>query len=188
MAKPEYGPASGQDDAPQPGASAGAPTGINSDLDALQGLAAKTDADHGGTLPDGTLIADQPAQVNYANEAQATVATIAAMITGYCAPAGELWTDDKQAAVAGALAPVMEKYQFTIGALPCELVLIITAGPLLYQTSKIIATQMAREKAAALAAKKSPGGVADATDKAPAVRPGPVTPEQARHPQTALYP
>ena len=154
----------------------------NADQSALDGLAAQVDADTQGAAPDGSIIADQPAPIDYATEAAATVDTFAALVGGYCAEAGALWTPDTRAAVAAALAPVMQKYGFTIGALPCELVLIITAGPLLYQTSKIIAAQMAREKATA----KKPTDPAQVQDVKPKAT-GPETPEVKRHPQEALY-
>lgn len=161
-----------------------APSNEPSDLDNLDGLAAQVDADTSGTLPDGTLLADQPEATNYLMEAGATVDTFAALIGGYCPPAGELWTHDKKTAVAASLAPVMEKYSFTLGKMPVELVLIITAGPLLYQSSKIIAAQMVDEKTAKLKAKKQ-ASAQDATVKGdmPAD-----SPEVLRHPQTALYP
>lgn len=155
-------------------------TGLPSnDLDHLDGLAASVDAEHNGTLPSGELIADQPAPVDYATEAAATVDTFAALVGGYCPAAGELWDTTKKQAVAMALAPVMEKYNFTLGALPPELTLIIVAGPLLYQTSKVVAGQMAADKAKAKQAtaqvQKTPAPAADTA-------PGP-----ARMPQEALY-
>ena len=154
-----------------------------SDLDALESLATTVDGDHLGAMPDGTAIADQPAPVDYASEAAMTVDTIAALITGYCPATVELWADDKKKAVSAALDPVYEKYGWTLGGMPCELVLIITAGPLLYQSSKLIATQMAQEKAAKQA---KPKQVDAATGQAkPAA---PEAPEVLRHPQTALYP
>ena len=171
----------------KPGADAGPG---HADLSALDGLAAQVDADTTGTAPDGTVIADQPAPINFAMEAAATVDTFAALLTGYCPDAGALWTDAKKAAVSAALAPVMEKYGFTLGALPCELVLIITAGPLLYQSARMVAAQMAREKAESARAKKVEGAT-DAADKRAAPtptgdhQPGP---EIKRHAQTALYP
>lgn len=167
--------------------STGTPTGPTSDLDALDSLAAQVDADHTGTLPDGSAIADQPPPINYGQEAAATVDTFAALLTGYCPATLPLWGDDKKAAVAAALAPVMEKYGFTLGAMPCELVLIITAGPLLYQSSKIVAQQMASEKAKATP-QKMHNDVTDSTGPLQKPTKTVETPEVLRHPQTALYP
>ena len=155
-----------------------------SELDGLADLAGAVDGEHLGAMPDGTPIADQPAPVDYGSEAAMTVDTIAAMIVGYCPPTATLWTDDKKAAVSAALAPVYEKYGFTLGGMPCELVLVIVAGPLLYQSSKLIAHQIATEKAAAVATKAPSVNTATGTrTTAPAQ-----SPEVSRHPQTALYP
>lgn len=161
-------------------------TGTTSDLDALDSLAAQVDADTSGTLPDGTLIADQPAPVNYAMEAAATVDTIAALVGGYCPTAGALWDNDRKAAVTQALAPVLEKYGITLGALPPELTLIIVAGPLLYQTSKAVAMQINTDRQKASPAKVAAHGtVTDLASVQP--KPAATTPEVERHPQTALY-
>ncbi len=143
-------------------------------LDHLDDLAAQVDADTTGTLPDGTLIADQPAPTDYATEAAGTVDMLAALIGGYCAPAGALFTPEKKQAVAMAMAPVMEKYGFSLGALPCELTLIVVAGPLLYQASKLVAKQMREERA-----EHAPATAQPATGEA--------APEQKRTPQEALY-
>jgi hypothetical protein len=155
-------------------------TGAPSELDSLDGLAASVDAEHAGALPDGSLIADQPAQVNYATEAAASVDTFAALVGGYCPAAGELWDAERKKAVTLALAPVMQKYGFRLGALPPELTLIIVAGPLMYQTSKAVAAQMAADKA-----KAKPK--AETLDTVPGKAEKHESPEVLRHPQTALY-
>ena len=154
------------------------------ELASLAGLAASVDGEHLGALPDGSAIADQPPPVDYAQEAAMTVDTVAALITGYCPATVPLWTDEKKAHVSAALAPVYEKYGWTLGGMPCELVLIITAGPLLYQSSKLIATQMAQEKA-----KAKPRTIDAATGQAQPekAQAKPEAPEVLRHPQTALY-
>lgn len=146
-------------------------------MDSLDNLAAQADADHLGAAPDGTLIADQPAPVNYATEAAGGVDMFAAMVGGYCPPAGALFTDDKKQAIVAAMVPVMEKYNFSFGALPCELVLAIVAGPVLYQASKLVAKQMREESEQAKAT--APAPKVDAPEQAP---------ETKRHPQEALYP
>lgn len=156
----------------------------STELDGLAGLAGEVDGEHLGAMPDGTAIADQPAPVDYASEAAMTVDTIGALIVGYCPATAELWGTDKKAAVSQALAPVYEKYGFTMGGMPCELVLIVVAGPLLYQSSKLIAHQIATEKAAAQAAKSRTVSAATGTSQAAPAQ----SPEVARHPQTALYP
>ena len=150
---------------------------INTPLDGLAGAAAQADAEHLGALPDGALIADQPAPVDYATEAAGGVDMFAAMVGGYCQPAGELFTDEKKKSIVSAMVPVMQKYDFTFGALPCELVLIATAGPVLYQASKLVAKQMKEESAQAKI--EAPAKAVDAPEQAP---------EHKRHPQEALYP
>ena len=163
-------------------------TGAPSDLDAFDGLAAQVDGEHMEAAPDGTPLADIPPPTNYASEAAMTVDTFAALLVGYCPATATLWTDDKKAAVSASLAPVMEKYGFTLGGMPCELVLIITAGPLLYQSARIVAAQMAAEKRAAAEAKKPTTVNAATGDLAPAkASDKPESPEVLRHPQTALY-
>jgi len=147
-------------------------------LDHLDELAATVDADATGTLPNGELIADQPAPVDYATEAAASVDMFAALVGGYCAPAGALFTDDKKKSIAGALAPVLEKYGFTFGALPPEITLLIVAGPVLYQSSKLVAAQMRQEQAVAKAAAPAPATVETIN----------TGPEVKRHPQEKLYP
>jgi hypothetical protein len=159
-------------------------TGTPSDLDHLDALAAQVDGEHLEVTADGVALADVPAPTNYGQEAAATVDTFAALLVGYCPAAADLWTDDKKAAVSAALAPVMEKYGFTLGALPVELVLIITAGPLLYQSSKLVAAQMKREQDAAKQATMARTVTAATGQDKPAA---PEAPEVARHPQTALY-
>ena len=156
-----------------------------SDLDQLDNLAANIDAEHAGALPDGSLIADQPPPKNYAIEASATVDTFAALVGGYCPPAGALWDETRKQAVSAALVPVMEKYGFSLGALPPELTLIIVAGPLLYQTSKMIAGQMAQDKAKAKPAPTINAATGDTAQQPP----GAIheAPEVLKHPQTALY-
>lgn len=150
-----------------------------SPLDHLDAAAAQADADNLGAMPDGSLIADQPEPVNYQTEAAGGVDMFAAMVGGYCPPAGALFTDEKKTAIVAAMVPVMQKYEFTFGALPCELVLVVVAGPVLYQASKLVAKQMKEEAAE------------NRTIAAPAAQAkveAPNGPETKRHAQEALYP
>ena len=160
-----------------------------SELDDLDSLANQVDNDHLEVTSDGTPLADVPAPVNYKTEATKGVDIFSSLITGYCPPTAELWTADKKEAVSDALAPVLEKYKISVGLdkLPCELVLIIVAGPLLYQTSKMVAAQMKREQDAAKQAKQPNQGNQVNQVKAPADPAAPESPEVLRHPQTELY-
>lgn len=152
-------------------------------LDELDGLAAQVDSEHLEVNTEGTPLANVPPPVDYLGEATKGVDIFASLIVGYCPPTAELWSSDKKQAVSEALAPVLEKYKISIGLdkLPCELVLIIVAGPLLYQSSKMVAAQMKREQDAAKQAKQ------DNQVKAPADPGAPESPEVLRHPQTELY-
>lgn len=173
-----------------------------SDLDNLDGLAAQADA---GAVsmdtppgPDGQGPGTELASVgpDYLTEARGIVDMFAAMVVGYAPKAESVWTDPDKSRTAAALAPVMKKYAFTLGGMPCELALIIVAGPLLWQSSKIVAAQMAEKKAKAAKdakdAKASQGDtVSDAMVKAaqPAAPTGqpenaPATPV---HDQMRLY-
>jgi len=108
------------------------------------------------------------------------VAGFATMIAGFSETAGALWDESTRARVAATLAPVLLKYNFTMGGMPVELVLALTAGPVLWQTSRIIAANLAKKKQLAKPAK--PEAVAT-TDPADPAAPG----APAVHPQMALY-
>jgi hypothetical protein len=131
---------------------------MNNDLDNLDHIA--TQADTGaiamdtppGAEGEGGELAAQG--VDYMTEARGTVDMFTAMMVGYAPKTESVWTEPAKARTAAALAPVMEKYGFNFGALPPELTLVIVAGPLLWQSSKIVAAQMAEDKAKA--AKEKP--------------------------------
>lgn len=149
------------------------------DFSGLDHVVQQADATGAGAVPveeGGQLGAPPP--VDYQHESRGAVETFAALVGGYCPKAGELWNEAAKIRTAAALAPVMEKYKFTFGNLPPELTFVIVAGPLLYQTSRVVAAQMAVDKAATVKEKKPeaqtmPTGAPD----------GPGV-----HPQTALYP
>lgn len=164
---------------------------MNTDLDNLDHIA--TQADQGAISMDtppgeggeGGELA--PQAVDYMTEARGTVDMFTAMMVGYAPKCESVWTEPAKARTAAALAPVMEKYGFNFGALPPELTLIIVAGPLLWQSSRIVAAQMADDKAKA------------AKDKAKEAKPDPMTmaaqptgqpaqaPAQEVHDQVKLY-
>ena len=168
------------------------------DLDKLDNLAAQADAgavsmdNPPGEDGQGTELV--PMGPDYMLEARGTVDMFAALVVGYAPKAESVWTDQAKQRTAAALAPVMEKYAFSFGNMPPELTLMIVAGPLLWQTSRIVAAQMAEEKAKAkkdAKPKDEPGSVVDTMTQAaqPAAptgqpEPGPAVPV---HPQMALY-
>lgn len=153
----------------------------NADLDAMQAEADRVDgAALGVDLAGGEPV---PAAIDYHLEASKMIDTIAAMLVGYCPPTAAVWVPERKAAVIEALVPVMQKYGITMDYLPCELVLIMVAGPALYQTAKLVAAQM-REDVKKAAAERANNPAPDKPAK-----PGEVSgaPSTAVHPQTALY-
>ena len=155
-----------------------------SDLDQLDHVA-KT-ADEGAAAADGAPQQGPDGQPldagpNYGIEAAKAVDTVAGFITGYAPECEPLWGDQTRANITAALTPVLEKYQMTMAALPPELLLLLTAGPVLYQSAKLVATKMQREKQAALPPRQAQG--IEGAARMPTDRPPP--PE--RHPQEALY-
>lgn len=173
------------------------------ELDQLDGLVAQADA--GAASLDAPAVAGEggelaaPQGPDFAGEARGMVDMFAALVVGYAPKAEPLWGEGTKARVSMALAPVLEKYGFTLGAMPCELTLIVVAGPVLWQTSRVVAAQMNTDKGLAQAkAKKSEAAqVADpitaATDPTPAAPPAPADgaptagPVPVVHPQMALY-
>jgi hypothetical protein len=102
-------------------------------------------------------------------------------LVGYAPAAAGIWTPEAKQRTAAALVPVMEKYGFSFGALPPEITLLIVAGPLLWQSSRVVAQQIEADKAKAVKAQPLTGiekAAAEAVHTAPA-------PE--RHTQEALY-
>lgn len=169
------------------------------DLDKLDGMAAQADA--GAVSMDTPLGEDGhtgtelvPMGPDYMIEARGAVDMFAALVVGYAPKAESVWTEPAKHRTAAALAPVMEKYAFSFGSMPPELTLLIVAGPLLWQSSRIVAAQMAEEKAKAkkdAKPDKAAPSVADVMDQAtqPAAptgqpEPAPATPV---HSQMALY-
>lgn len=157
------------------------------ELDNLQQLADTTDNANGAPIvgTDGEVLPPPPPPRDYMIEAAGAVDTFAALAVGYAPKAADLWDTEAKNRITAALAPVMEKYNFSLGALPPELTLLIVAGPVLYQTSRVIASQMADQRA-----KAKPPAVAKPADphagQLGTQRPN-ESPELAVHPQTALY-
>ncbi len=161
---------------------------MNDDFEQLAGRAVEVDAASEQMMApiEGSAIAPTEPPVEYYRESQGAVDFFAAMIVGYCPSCADVWDTGTKERVSAALAPVMEKYGVTLGALPPELTLLIVAGPPLYQSSRLVAehTQRKREEAerqhAEEAAKKQA-----ATYGPPAANDG--SPQVAVHPQMGLY-
>lgn len=154
---------------------------MSDDLQALMGQAAAVDNQHAEPVLDeqGQPV-QEPQAPNFELEAAGAVDTFAALVVGYAPKAAPLWDQPTKTRITQALAPVMEKYGFTFGALPPEITLIIVAGPVLYASSKVVAAQMAEQKAAAQAER-----IQQANAQAKEV-PG-ESPAPAVHPQMGLY-
>lgn len=100
--------------------------------------------------------AADPDVPDYSVEAAGMVDMVAALIVGYepkCAPH---WGDDRKANISAALAPVLEKYNFTLGNIPPELTLLVMAAPPLYLSMRIIADGMNNAKPPAAPQKSAP--------------------------------
>lgn len=158
-----------------------------SDLDQLDSVA--TAADAGALAQDNPAGEGQPVEQgpNYGTEAAGAVDMITSMLVGYAPATASIWTPEAKARTAAALAPVLEKYGFSFGNLPPEAVLLVVAGPLVWQSSRVVAAQMEADKVKALPpaqqqAARHPAPVLDPT-KMPQERP----PAPERHPQEALY-
>ena len=156
---------------------------MTTELDNLEGLVAQADA--GAIALDPQAQQEEAAQAgpDYGTEARGAVDLFAAMVCGYAPKAESVWNEGAKARTAAALAPVMEKYGFTLGNLPPELTLAIVAGPLLWQSSKIVAAQMAQEKSQA---KPQAQAQAQPQEANPAPEPG-RAPAPEVHPQVRLY-
>jgi hypothetical protein len=164
---------------------------MNQDLENLEQVAQQ--ADGGAATVDESTGEEVPQGADYGIEARGAVDMFAAMVVGYAPKAEKVWTDAAKHRTAAALAPVMEKYGFSFGALPPELTLMIVAGPLLWQSSRIVAAQMAEEKAKSEPPPKVEKSAVEvaATETQPLAE-KPVgqweeTPKPEVHPQVKLY-
>lgn len=164
---------------------------MNEDLNNLDHLVTQADAgavSMDTTPGEGSEGGELAAQgVDYMTEARGTVDMFTAMMVGYAPKCETVWTEQAKARTAAALAPVMEKYGFNFGALPPELTLIIVAGPLLWQSSRIVAAQMAEDKAKAAKEKPKPEKPDPMTMAAQPVGQFEEAPAQEIHDQVKLY-
>lgn len=149
-------------------------------LDNLDTIAA--DADAGALALDPVAQAEAQAAANapdFGREATIAVDMFAGLLCGFAPKCETIWTTQAKQRTAQALAPVLEKYGVTMESLPVELGLVIVAGPLLWQSSKVVAAQIeADRRAKPIDAQAKEANPAPETGEAPAA---PV------HPQTALY-
>lgn len=166
---------------------------MNDDLENLTHMAAQADAgateiDAAARGPekdaDGNEIVPA-APTDFQREAAGAVDMFAALVVGFAPKAEPIWTAEAKARTAAALAPVLEKYGFTFGNMPPEVTLAIVAGPLLWQSSKIVAEQAREQKRIAAPSTPEPAQV---TDRGQEEKPdNPTGPEVPTHPQMGLY-
>lgn len=123
---------------------------MTTELDSLHGLALEADA---AALPPPAEVPAMdeagnplPPPPDFLTEAQGAVDMFSALVVGWCPKAAGIWSDDTKGRIAGALAPVMEKYGFSFGAMPPELTLLIVAGPPLWQSSRLVAEQINEDR------------------------------------------
>jgi hypothetical protein len=117
----------------------------------------------GADLPDADLPdADLPGAnsvMSHNEEAAMAIDMIADMAEAYDPSCAQFWPKDTRKKCAIALGAVLKKYNFSLFRSP-ELVLMVTLGPPLFQTSKAIAQVMNAKaaEATAEAAAAAPGG------------------------------
>ncbi|WP_250479127.1 MULTISPECIES: hypothetical protein [unclassified Caballeronia] len=117
---------------------------------ALGGMAADIDGQaHEAMNPGAAQAAAEAAAAapDYLTEAKGTVEFLGAMLDGYAPGAGFKPAEVERMSMA--VAPVMEKYGFTLGAMPCELVALIVCGPVLYNSAKVVAAKLRADQAEA---------------------------------------
>jgi hypothetical protein len=122
----------------------------HADFAALGSMAADVDGQAREAINPGAAAAEAaalPAVPDYHTEARGTVEFFGAMLEGYAPGAG--FKPPQVDAMAAAVAPVMEKYGFTLGGMPCELVALIVCGPILYTSAKVVAAKIKADQAEA---------------------------------------
>lgn len=164
-----------------------------SDLDNLTHMA--TLADAGATEIDAAARGPeldengQPivpaAPTDFQTEAAGAVDMFTALLVGFAPKTEGIWTAQAKERTAQALAPVLEKYGFSFGNMPPELTLAIVAGPLLWQSSRLVAEQINETKKPKSIAVQERPQVEGQTPKPQVVNP--VGPEQVVHSQMGLY-
>ena len=78
-----------------------------------------------------------PAGPDYLGEATMIVDVCTAIVVGMVPPAATIWTPEVKGRVSMAMAPVLEKYNFTVGDIPPELGLAVALVPPMLQTYKL---------------------------------------------------
>ena len=131
---------------------------MNQEMEALAAAAAEADAMAGvATAAEGQGGTAGAAGPDYGKEAAQAVGVFADLLAAYAPGTATIWTTEARQRTAAALGPVMEKHGWTMAGLPPELTLAIVAGPLLWQSARVVAVQVQYDKAKA--AQAASGGI-----------------------------
>ncbi len=167
------------------------------DLDTLGGMAAAADTLN-APAPAGVSASDVPAEPQppgLEEQALDMVNAFAGLMAGYCPATAEVWDEGARVRSAAAIAPLMEKYNFSLMAVPPELTAAIVVGPLLYRSATMVADKVRADRAEAAARKAAEQGAArqqsqratEHTGIAPGATQDGSGPAVPVHPQMALY-
>jgi hypothetical protein len=150
-------------------------------LETLGTLAASTDAESQATAAAAIPVDPNASPPPPSHEEQAVdlVNMFAGLVTSYAPDAAGIWSPEARAASAAVMAPVMAKYNFSMDRIPPELAAAVVVGPLLWQTSKIVALKM--KEGRAQPAPEAPAATGTAEQPADTAPGAPV------HTQMALY-
>lgn len=122
----------------------------NDEMGAVLRMAEQVDADVIGVQEqEGERGADSEEQgqagPDYAGEAIAITEIFAGLVVGFAPQAEKLWGEGTKRRIADTLAPVLEKYGVSMGGWGVELALVLTAGPVLWQSARIIAASVKKQ-------------------------------------------
>jgi hypothetical protein len=126
---------------------------MTTELDQLGGMVAATDneAATASAPPKDPNAPPEPEVLTSEQEAARQVDTIGALICGYADKAAPLWTKEKKEQYVKVWTPLVEKYNFSLSALPPELVAAFVLGPALAMSAKAVIDQVKEDKAMAAA-------------------------------------
>lgn len=117
------------------------------ELNNLDALAASTDAAILDSQPVDPNAPPPPApEPTRQEQAGDLVNMFAGLVTSYAPDTLAIWTPEAKANSAAVIAPLLEKYNVSLINLPPELMAAVVVGPLLWQSSKIVAAKIARDR------------------------------------------
>jgi hypothetical protein len=121
------------------------------EVDQLAGKIAGTETPAGAAAEEIVATQSIPSG-SFQDDASMCVDVFVESAIAYCPKVEPLWPADKRRNVAVALGRVFEKYNFSFARFGPEIALVAIAGPVLWQTSKVIAQQMNEQAAVAVQA------------------------------------